>query len=52
MDGVAVPISSYIDFSLNDTSLVAYNALYANTLFFNKGNVKYDIQLGNRNTQK
>lgn len=51
MDGVAVPISSYIDFSLNDTSLVAYNALYANTLFFNKGNVKYDIQLGNRNTQ-
>jgi hypothetical protein len=51
MDNVASPLSSYLDFSLQDTSLVAYNALYANTLFFNRGNVKYDIQIGNRNNQ-
>jgi hypothetical protein len=51
MDGAATPLTSYLDFSLQDTSLVAYNALYANTLFFNRGNVKYDIQIGNRNNQ-
>ena len=51
MDGSDSPLSSYIDFSLGDTSLVAYNSLNANTLFFNRGNVKYDIQIGNRNNQ-
>ena len=51
MDGADSPLSSYIDFSLGDTSLVAYNSLNANTLFFNRGNVKYDIQVGNRNNQ-
>ncbi len=43
--------SSYIDFSLADSSLVAYTASTANTLFFNRGNVRYDLQLGNRNNQ-
>jgi len=51
MDGADSPLSSYVDFSLGDTSLVAYNSLNANTLFFNRGNVKYDIQVGNRNNQ-
>jgi hypothetical protein len=51
MDNIASPLTSYIDFSIRDTSLVAYNALNTNTIFFNKGNVKYDIQLGNRNNQ-
>jgi len=51
MDNIDLPLSSYIDFGLGDTSLVAYNALNTNTLFYNRGNVKYDIQLGNRNNQ-
>jgi len=45
------PLASYLDFGLRDTSLVSYNALNSNTLFFNRGNVKYDVQLGNRNNQ-
>lgn len=51
MDNSATPLSSYLDFTLNDTSLVAYNALNTNTFFFNRGNVKYDLQFGNRNNQ-
>lgn len=51
MDGSDSRLSSYIDFSLGDTSLVAFNSLNTNTLFFNRGNVKYDIQIGNRNNQ-
>ena len=51
MDGSDSPLTSYIDFTLEDTSLVAYNALNSNTIFFNRGNVKYDLQLGNRNNQ-
>ena len=51
MANIASPLTSYIDFSIRDTSLVAYNALNTNTLFFNKGNVKFDVQLGNRNNQ-
>ncbi|MBK9736034.1 MAG: hypothetical protein IPO92_14180 [Saprospiraceae bacterium] len=51
MADVETPLSSYINFNLSDTSLVAYNALNSNTLFFNRGNVKYDIQIGNRNNQ-
>ena len=51
MDNIETPLLSYLDFGLNDTSLVAYNALNTNTIFFNRGNVKYDIQLGNRNNQ-
>lgn len=51
MANVETPLISYLDFSLRDTSLVAYSALNTNTLFFNKGNVKFDVQLGNRNNQ-
>lgn len=46
-----IPLSTYVDFTLRDTSLVAYNSLISNTLFFNKGNPKYDVQFGNRNNQ-
>lgn len=51
IDNTDSPLLSYLDFGLNDTSLVAYSALNTNTIFFNKGNVKYDIQFGNRNNQ-
>ena len=51
MENAAASLFSYLDFGVHDTSLVAYNALYANTLFFNRGNVAYDIQLGVRNNQ-
>ncbi|MBC7884003.1 MAG: hypothetical protein H7X99_00910, partial [Saprospiraceae bacterium] len=51
LDGTDNALSSYLDFSLSDTSLVAYSALNANTIFFNRGNVAYDIQLGQRNNQ-
>ena len=37
-------------FNRNDTSLVSYNSLINNTLFFNRGNPLYDIQLGRRST--
>lgn len=36
-----------LEFNLNDSSLVAYTAGAANTIFFNKGNKAYDIQIGN-----
>jgi hypothetical protein len=48
MDNTAVPVMSFVDFSLNDTSLVAYTSLNNHTFFFNRGNVKYDIQAGRR----
>lgn len=48
MDNATSPIASFIDFSLNDTSLVAYTALNNHTLFYNRGSVKFDIQLGRR----
>ncbi|MBL0101687.1 MAG: hypothetical protein IPP49_18000 [Saprospiraceae bacterium] len=51
MDGSETPLLSFIDFGLEDTTLVAYSALGANTLFFNRGNVKFDLQVGNRNNQ-
>lgn len=51
MDDQSASLASFLDFSLSDTSLVAYNALNSNTLFFNRGDVRYDIQLGNRNVQ-
>ncbi|MCZ2102246.1 MAG: hypothetical protein LC107_12005 [Chitinophagales bacterium] len=43
--------ASFFNFGLGDTSLVSYNATISNTLFFNRGNVKFDIQIGNRNNQ-
>ncbi len=51
MDSAASPWTSYLDFSLADSSLVVYNAAMANTLFLNRGNVGWDSQLGNRNNQ-
>ena len=51
MDNTSVPLISFVDFSLNDTSLVAYTSLNNHTLFFNRGNVKYDIQTGRRSQQ-
>jgi len=51
MENSATPLISYLDFTISDTSLVAYNSLSTNTIFFNRGNVKYDIQIGNRNNQ-
>lgn len=41
-------LNSFFDFSLQDSSLVAYNGFWNNTLFFNRGNVWFDLQLGNR----
>lgn len=51
MDDANVSLTSFLNFGIQDTSLVAYNSQWSNTLFFNRGNVKYDIQLGNRNNQ-
>lgn len=34
-------------FSSSDTSLIAYSSLVSNTLFFNKGNRNFDLQIGN-----
>lgn len=50
-ENASATLFSYLDFGLHDTSLVTYNALYANTLFFNRGNVAYDLQIGVRNNQ-
>jgi hypothetical protein len=51
MDNAVSQLASFIDFGLADTTLVAYNALNTNTIFFNKGNTKFDVQIGNRNNQ-
>ncbi|MBK9257393.1 MAG: hypothetical protein IPM42_18135 [Saprospiraceae bacterium] len=47
MDGSDSNLISYFDFGFSDTSLVAYNSLINNTLFILKGNVKFDMQIGN-----
>ncbi|MFZ1704627.1 MAG: hypothetical protein WAT79_09800 [Saprospiraceae bacterium] len=39
---------AYVNFSRVDTGLVAYTSLLNNTLFFNRGNIHFDLQLGNR----
>jgi len=36
------------EFSSVDTNLISYTGAFNNTLFFNRGNPKFDIQLGNR----
>ena len=41
---------SFLDFNIRDTSLVSYNSLTNHTLFFNRGNPTYDLQLGYRST--
>lgn len=51
IENSAGSFASFFDFGLKDTSLVSYNSLISNTLFFNRGQVKYDVQLGMRNNQ-
>lgn len=41
---------SFLKFDIRDTSLVSYNSLTNHTLFFNRGNPKYDLQMGYRST--
>lgn len=41
---------SFLKFNIRDTSLVSYNSLTNHTLFFNRGNPKYDVQAGFRAT--
>lgn len=43
--------STFLDFSSSGDNLVSYNSLISNTLFFNRGNPAYDIQLGNKVTE-
>lgn len=40
--------SVFLNFSASGDNLVSYNSLISNTLFFNRGNPAYDIQLGNK----
>ncbi len=40
-----------LDFSLSDTTIVAYNSFINNTLFINRGNPRWDSQIGQRQTQ-
>ena len=42
---------SFFNFGLQDTSLVSFNLTLNNTLFFNRGHVGFDLQIGNRNNQ-
>ena len=42
-------IFSLDQFSSQDTSLVSYSSLYNGILYFNRGNPKFDLQLGLRN---
>ena len=39
---------SPFNFSLQDTSIITYSSAINNTLFFNRGNPVYDLQIGNR----
>lgn len=36
------------DFGLRDTTLITYNGAINNTIFFNRGNPTFDLQIGNR----
>ena len=42
--------TSFFNFSTQDISLVSFSSLIQNTLFINKGNSKFDSQIGNRRT--
>lgn len=44
------PVNSFspFDFSSLDTNLISYTGAFNNTLFFNRGNPVFDIQIGNR----
>ena len=43
--------SNFLNFSSDVANLVSYNSLISNTLFFNRGNPSYDIQIGNKVTE-
>lgn len=43
--------SNFLNFSSKGDNLVSYNSLISNTLFFNRGNPAYDIQIGNKVTE-
>lgn len=43
--------SNFLNFSSNSEDLVSYNSLISNTLFFNRGNPSYDLQIGNKITE-
>ena len=43
--------SNFLNFSSKSPDLVSYNSLISNTLFFNRGNPAYDIQVGNKITE-
>ena len=43
--------SNFLNFSSSGDNLVSYNSLISNTLFFNRGNPAYDIQVGNKVTE-
>jgi hypothetical protein len=43
--------SNFLNFSSSGNNLVSYNSLISNTLFFNRGNPGYDIQIGNKVTE-
>ncbi|MDF1698937.1 MAG: hypothetical protein P1U56_23990 [Saprospiraceae bacterium] len=43
--------SNFLNFSADAPNLVSYNSLINNTLFFNRGNPSYDIQIGNKVTE-
>lgn len=51
MDNATGGFGGFFNFDFRDTALVAYNALLNNSLFFNRGNVLYDIQLTNQQTR-
>jgi hypothetical protein len=43
--------SNFLNFSSDVDNLVSYNSLISNTLFFNRGNPAFDIQIGNKVTE-
>ncbi|MEM9548714.1 MAG: hypothetical protein AAGA77_22205 [Bacteroidota bacterium] len=43
--------SEFLNFSSSGDNLVSYNSLISNTLFFNRGNPSYDLQIGNKVTE-
>lgn len=43
--------SNFFNFSPTSDNLVSYNSLISNTLFFNRGNPAYDVQIGNKVTE-
>jgi hypothetical protein len=45
----AFGFQDYFNFGLGDTSIVAYTTNNTHSIFFNRGQVKYDLQLGSRN---